>query len=112
MTRNKKQHPSFGPVARVPGHKNCGNSGYDFFDEVTVHAGQTHVASAETESASGMVYAKEMKHGGMKIVDVISIFDRLVSKVVRTAHTDTLFTPPPANHMVKPKGLWSRPLDP
>ena len=65
-------------------------SGYDFFDEMTVHVGQTHVASAETESASGMVYAKEMKHGGMKIVDVISIFDRLVSKVVRTAHTDTL----------------------
>ena len=22
------------------------------------------------------------------------------------------FTPPPANHIVKPKGLWSRPLDP
>ena len=53
-----------------------------------MNAGQPHVASAETESASGMVYAKEMKHGGMKIVDLISIFDRLVSEFVRITHTD------------------------
>ena len=77
-----------------------------------MNVGQTHVASAETESASGMVYTKEMKHGGMKIVDLISIFDRLVSEFVRITHTDPLLYATSGKPM-KPKEIdpWAKEFD-
>ena len=49
----------------------------------------------------------------MQVVDVDLVLDGVVAEVVGGAVARCpRFTPPPASHMVKPCGLWSRPSSP
>jgi len=72
---------------------------------MTMHVGQPHVSTAETEGAFGMIYAEQMKHGGMKVVDFIAVLDRFVSKFIGTAHADALLDAAPGKPHGKPKGI-------
>ena len=40
-----------------------------------------------------MIYAEQMKHGGMKVVNFIAVLDRFISKFIGTAHADSLLDP-------------------
>ncbi len=50
---------------------------------------------------------------GVQVVDVDLVLDGVVAVVVGGAVAECpALTPPPASHMVKPSGLWSRPSAP
>ena len=58
-----------------------------------------------------MVQAEQVQDRGVQVVDVQPVFDGAQAEFVgRRRSSDRLSTPPPAIHMVKPVGLWSRPL--
>ena len=56
----------------------------------------------------GVIETEQTKDRGMQIVDVNLVFDRMQTEFVGFADDLSAFTPPPAIHMVKPVGLWSR----
>ena len=57
-----------------------------------------------------MVNAQAVQDGGLQVVDVDRIFEDVVAVVVGLAEGMPGLMPPPAIHMVKQRGWWSRPF--
>ena len=57
-----------------------------------------------------MIQSQQVQDRGVQVVDVDFVLGRVIAVVVgarRSARPP--LTPPPASHIVKPSGLWSRP---
>src|SRR4051794_41496652 len=54
-------------------------------NDVAVHVSQPHVAAGEAEGEAGVVESEEVEHGGMEIMDVVLVLDRLVAVFIRLA---------------------------
>ena len=76
------------------------------------HVGQPEIAAAVAVRQPLVVEAQQVQHGRVQIVDVHAVLDGVVAVVVGGAVVMPPFTPPPAIHIVKPYGLWSRPSPP
>ena len=70
-----------------------GALGQDLFNDVTVHIRKTHISSTKTEGALGMLDSQQVEHSRMQVMDIPFVFDRLVPKVIRPAHTRTTLDP-------------------
>ena len=66
---------------------------------------QSHVASAEAKRASGVIDPQQVQHGGVQIVNLEPVLDRLVAPLVGCPNTDPPLMPPPAIQIVNAKGL-------
>ena len=56
--------------------------GQNIFDDVPVDVGEAHVSRRKAKGTFGVVDAKKVKHGGMKVVDLHLVFDGFVSPFV------------------------------
>ena len=70
-----------------------------------VDVGQPVIAAAESIRQTFMIQAQEIEHGGMQIVDLHLVFDRLVSVVVRRTVSHTTPDTPAREPEAEPKGI-------
>jgi hypothetical protein len=56
--------------------------GQNIFDDVPVDVGEAHVSRRKAKGTFGVVDAKKVKHGGVKVVDLHLVFDGFVSPFV------------------------------
>ena len=84
-------------------------SGEELLDNLTAHVGQPKFPPQVFIRQARMVDAQAVENGGMQIVDVDGIGYYVVTVVVGFAELKPRLTPPPAIHMVKQRGWWSRP---
>jgi hypothetical protein len=85
--------------------------GEKFRDDLAVVDGGAFVAPVVEVGEFFAVQAERVEDGRVDVEDVGFVFDGTAGPMssVRPTTVPGLM-PPPANHMVKPQGLWSRPL--
>ncbi len=95
-------------AARIPGGGKALRE--DGRDDVAGDVGQAEMAALVFEGQPRVVDPQAMKHRGVQVVHVDGIVDDVVAIVVGLA-VDVMpgLMPPPASHMVKQRGWWSRP---
>jgi hypothetical protein len=69
------------------------NLSQQWLDHFSVNVGQPHVASAESVGQTFVIYAAEMQHGGVQIIDLYTIFYSFVSVLIRSAVGRSPFYP-------------------
>ncbi len=94
------------PCARNAPEASC----QDVVNDLAVDVRQPHIAAAEAVGQPLVVETEQMQDRRVQIVDVDLVLDRVSSRTRRLRRTSgRRFNPPPAIHIVKPNGLWSRP---
>ena len=63
----------------------------------------------ELEGQPLMVNTQAVEDRRMQVVDMDGVVGDVVAVIVRFAECDSGLMPPPANHIVKQRGWWSRP---
>ena len=75
-----------------------------------MHIRQPHGSTTTPESTLGVVYAKQMKHGRMEVVDFIPVLDGFVSEFIGSSNADAFFYAASGEPHGKPKWIVIAPI--
>ena len=84
--------------------------GEEFLDYLGFfHAGEALIEALVFHGEPFMIVAEEVENGGVEIADVEGVLYDVVAEVVGLSEDGPPRVPPPAIHIVKQRGWWSRP---